>query len=252
MATGSRPLFLFFLTFLGAAGIFGSVSFAFLLVLILALLLIGRTVGLSLSVDADYVKKSFRFSAGNYFANLFSVAPNRILPIMVLNLLRAEKAAYYYVAFAIAGLIFLIPASLSTSLFVEGSHRESLRRNVLKSLAAIAVLLTPAVAFICLFGGFILHLFGRGYAQAFELLRLFALSSFFFAVVSVYLAVKRVQMDVRRIILLNGLNCVALLMLSYLLIPRFDLLGAGYAWMMTYFISSLIVGCLVVKKDRWV
>ena len=252
LAAGSRILFLFFLTFLGSAGIFGSVSFAFLFVLILALLLIGRTAGLSLSVDADYVRESFRFSAGNYLASLFSIAPNQILPIMVLNLLGAEKAAYYYVAFAIAGLIFLIPGSMSASLFVEGSHGESLRKNVLKSLAAIAVLLTPAVIFICLFGDFILHLFGKDYVQAFELLRLFALSSFFFAVVSVYLAVKRVQMDVRRIILLNGLNCVALLTLSYLLIPRFDMLGAGYAWIATYFISSLIVGCLVVKKERWI
>lgn len=252
LAAGSRILFLFFLTFLGAAGIFGSVSFAFLFVLILALLLIGRTAGLSLSVDADYVRESFRFSTGNYFASLFSIAPNQILPIMVLNLLGAEKAAYYYVAFAIAGLIFLIPGSMSASLFVEGSHGESLRRNVLKSLAAIAVLLTPAVVFICLFGDFILHLFGKDYVQAFELLRLFALSSFFFAVVSVYLAVKRVQMDVRRIILLNGLNCFALLTLSYLLIPKFDILGAGYAWIATYFISSLIVGYLVVKKERWI
>jgi len=252
LAAGSRILFLFFLTFLGSAGIFGSVSFAFLFVLILALLLIGRTVGLSLSVDADYVRESFRFSAGNYLASLFSIAPNQILPIMVLNLLGAEKAAYYYVAFAIAGLIFLIPGSMSASLFVEGSHGESLRKNVLKSLAAIAVLLTPAVIFICLFGDFILHLFGKDYVQAFELLRLFALSSFFFAVVSVYLAVKRVQMDVRRIILLNGLNCFALLTLSYLLIPKFDILGAGYAWIATYFTSSLIVGFLVVKKERWI
>lgn len=251
-AAGSRILFLFFLTFLGSAGIFGSVSFAFLFVLILALLLIGRTAGLSLSVDADYVRGSFRFSAGNYLASLFSIAPNQILPIMVLNLLGAEKAAYYYVAFAIAGLIFLIPGSMSASLFVEGSHGESLRKNVLKSLAAIASLLTPAVIFICLFGDFILHLFGKDYVQAFELLRLFALSSFFFAVVSVYLAVKRVQMDVRRIILLNGLNCFALLTLSYLLIPRFDIIGAGYAWIATYFISSLVVGCLVVKKERWI
>lgn len=145
----------------------------------------------------------------------------------------------------------MIPGSISTSLFVEGSHGESLKRSVLKSLVAIAVLLTLAVAFACFFDDFILHLFGKSYVQAFGLLRLFALSSFF-AVVSVYLAVKRVQMDVRGIIFLNGFSCVALLAVSYLLIPRFDIIGAGYAWMLAYLISSLIVGYLVVKRERWV
>ena len=51
-------------------------------------------------------------------------APNLILPIMVLNVLGAEQAAYYYIAYAIAALLFMIPGAISTSLFVEGSHGE--------------------------------------------------------------------------------------------------------------------------------
>lgn len=195
----------------------------------MAFLLIKRTVGFSFLVDADYMRDSFRFSAGNYFANLFSVIPNQILPIMVLNLLDAEKTAYYYIAFAIAGLIFMIPGSISTSLFVEGSHGESLKRNVMKSGVAIASLMIPAIVFVYFYGGFILHLFGRDYVQAFELLRLFALSSFFVAVVYVYLAIKRVQMDVKSIVFLNGLTCVLMLLLSYVLILKFDMVGIGYA-----------------------
>ena len=47
-----------------------------------------------------------------------------ILPIMVLNVLGAEQAAYYYIAYAIAALLFMIPSAISMSLFVEGSHGE--------------------------------------------------------------------------------------------------------------------------------
>jgi len=232
-------------------GIFGSITIAFYFALIMAFLLIKRTVGFSLSVDAKYMRDSFRFSAGNYFANLFSVAPNQILPIMVLNLLGAEKAAYYYIAFAIAGLIFMIPNSISMSLFVEGSHGKSLKRNVMKSGVAILSLLTPAVVFVYFFGGFILHLFGKDYVQAFELLRLFSLSSFFVAVVYVYLAIKRVQMDVGSIVFLNGLTCVLLLVLSYLLILRFDIFGVGYAWLTTYLLGTVVVSILVCR-EKWI
>ncbi len=252
LTANTRFIFLFLLTPFGAIGIFGSITFGFLSVLTVALLLLSRLIKYSLCVDVEYLKNSFRFSAGNYFANLFSVAPNQILPIMVLNLLGAEKAAYYYIAFAIAGLIFMTPNSISMSLFVEGSHGESLKRNVMKSGVAILGLLTPVVAFVYIFGGLILHLFGKDYVQAFDLLRLFALSSFFVAVVYIYLAIKRVQMDVKNIIFLNGLTCVALLTLSYLLVLRLDIVGVGYAWMTAYFIASLIVGFLAVKRERWI
>ena len=48
-------------------------------------------------------------------------APNMVLPIMVLNTLGAEQAAYCYIAYAIATLLFMIPSAISMSLFVEGS-----------------------------------------------------------------------------------------------------------------------------------
>jgi len=35
-------------------------------------------------------------------------APNLIMPIMVLNVLGVEAAAYYYIAYAIAALLFMI------------------------------------------------------------------------------------------------------------------------------------------------
>ena len=250
LTLNSRIVFLFFLTFLGAMGIFGSISLALGFTLIVAILLVNSAIDFSLTIDKDYIKESFRFSAGNYFANLFNVVPNQILPIMILNLLGAERTAYYYIAFAIAGLIFMIPNSISMSLFAEGSHGESLKKNVLKSCVAILGLLTPVVVFVYFFGGFLLHLFGKDYVQAFDLLRLFALSSFFVAVVYVYLAIKRVQMDVGNIVFLNALTCVLLLSLSYLFVLRFDIVGVGYAWISTYSMATLAILVLVYCKKK--
>lgn len=245
---GLRIIFVFFLTFLGSMGIFGSFSLALSLALIVALLLLNRMIDYSLSIDRDYIRSSTKFSAGNYLANIFNFVPNQILPIMVLNLLGAEKGAYYYIAFSIAGIIFTIPGSVSTSLFVEGSHGESLRKNFIKSGMAIIGLLIPAVIFVYFYGGFILHLFGENYVQALALLRLFALSSLFVAIVYIYLAIKRVQMDVRGILFVNGFICITLLSLSYILIRRVGITGVGYAWMITYSTASIIVGLLLRRE----
>jgi len=167
---------------------------------------------------------------------------------MVLNLLGAEKAAYYYIAFAISNLIFMIPYSVSMSLLVEGSHGRNLKSAVLKSLVAIYALLVPTIMFAYFCGNIILNLFGREYTQAFGLLRILALSSFFVAVVYVYLAIKRVQMHVKSIILLNFTTCLVLLFLSYIFIPIFDITGVGYVWIVTYVFASLVVGFLAAYR----
>ena len=106
-----------------------------------------------LSIDRGFLNEASHFSLENYLAGLFMAAPNLILPIMVLNALGAEQAAYYYIAYAIAALLFMIPNAISMSLFVEGSHGEALKRTVVKSLVIIFSLLVPAAALMYVCGG---------------------------------------------------------------------------------------------------
>jgi len=110
-----------------------------------------------------------------------------ILPIMVLNVLGAEQAAYYYIAFAIASLLFMIPNAISMSLFVEGSHGEALKRTVVKSLFAILSLLIPAAAALYVCGGWVLGVVGAEYAAGgLGVLRVMVAASLFVGVNSVY------------------------------------------------------------------
>jgi len=162
---GSRILFLIPLIALGAIGIFGAVGISFLLALAAALVLLIRSgVRPRLVIDRGFLDDAFHFSAGNYLAGLFITGPNLVLPIMVLNVLGAEEVAYYYIAFAIASLLFMIPNAISMSLFVEGSHGEALKRTVVKSLLAIFSLLVPAAAVLYVCGGWVLGVIGADYA----------------------------------------------------------------------------------------
>jgi O-antigen/teichoic acid export membrane protein len=116
-----------------------------------------------------------------------------ILPIMVLNVLGAEQAAYYYIAFAIASLLFMIPNAISMSLFVEGSHGEALKRTVVKSLVVIFSLLVPAAAVLYLCGGWVLGMVWINYAAGgVEVLRVMVVASLVMGVNRVYFAIKRI------------------------------------------------------------
>jgi len=249
---GLRIVFLFPLVFFGALGIFSSMGISFTLTLVFSTFLLLKLGLKPAGIDKKFLNDTFYFSAGNYIAGLLITAPSQILPIMILNILGAEQAAYYYMAFVITSLLFIIPSAVSTSLFVEGSHGEALKKTTLKSIFAIFSLLIPAVIILYFFGGFILRLIGKSYAAGgLHLLRVMALSSFFVAICRIYFSIKRIQKDIKSLIFISGLIFAVLLGLSYVFMLEFGIVGVGYAWMVGYGLNSLIVG-MMVKKEGWV
>ena len=250
---GSRILFLIPLIALGAIGIFGAVGISLVLALAAALVVLVRSgVRPWLVIDRGFLNEAFRFSAGNYLAGLFVAAPNMILPIMVLNVLGAEQAAYYYIAYAIASLLFMIPGAISMSLFVEGSHGEALKRTVMKSLIVIFSLLVPAAALLYVCGGWVLGVVGANYAAGgLGVLRVMVVASLFMGVNYLYFAIKRIQKDVRGIVVLNGVIGGLLVGFGYVFMTVFGVVGVGYAWVVANGVGSMCVGAMVWRAG-WV
>lgn len=253
LLVGSRVIFLFPLVFLGALGIFGAVGISFILAILVSLVILTKSgVKLVFTLDRRFLNDAFHFSVGNYLGGLFITAPNSIVPLVVLNVRGAEETAYYYVAFAIASLLFMIPNAVSTSLFVEGSHGEALKRTTLKALRAIGVLLVPAVLLVFFAGKWLLWLIGADYStHGVGLLRIMALASLFVAITSIYYSISRIQRAVKRLVLLSGLIFALLIGLSYLFLLRSGIVGVGYAWVVSYGVGAALVG-LLVRREGWV
>ena len=252
IVVGSRILFLIPLVVLGAVGIFGAVGISVVLALAAALVLLVRSgIRVRAAIDRGFLNDAFHFSAGNYLASLFMTAPNMILPIMVLNTLGAEEAAYYYIAFAIAALLFMIPNSISMSLFVEGSHGESLKRIVMKSLIVIFSLIVPAAALLYVCGGQLLGMVGADYAAGgLEVLRVMVVASLFVGVNYVYFAIKRVQKDVKGIVVLSGLVSGLVVGFGYVFMVMYGVVGVGYAWLVGNVVGSVCAGVMVWRAGR--
>jgi len=249
---GLRILALVPLAFLGVFGIFGSIGLGYLVASCFSLAALQRSIGaIRLEIDWGFLRRSFRFSSGIYVSSILSVAPTLIISLMVLNMLGEAEAARYNIAFLIGNLVQIIPSSFGTSLFVEGSHGEGLRRGVLRAGCASFALLVPAVLALLLFGNRLLGLLKGEYVEAFDLLRIFALSSFPMTVYFLFVPFQNVRMRVQSIVRLNALRCVLLLGLSYVLMQRYGILGAGYAWMATYGVVALVVGW-VAWREKWI
>jgi len=240
------------LAFLGTFGIFGSTGLAFIVASIFALIVLARSLkSIRPEVDVEFIKRSFKFSSWNYVSNILSTAPTLVLPIMVLNILGEAEAAKYYIAFAIGNLVLIIPSSLGTSLFVEGSHGEGLKKSVMRAGAASLALLVPAILALFILGDGFLGMLKGEYIEASELLKIIALSSFPVTVYSLFIPIQNVRMRVVGIVKLNALRCTLLLGLSYLMIQEYGILGVGYAWIFTYGMIMIVIGWIALR-EKWI
>lgn len=253
LIVGSRVLFVILFISLGAIGIFYAVGASFFIAFLISLVLILKSgTDLKLRIDRKFLTDSFNFSAGNFLTGLFMTVPNTLLPIMILNMHLVEQAAYYYIVFGIVSLLFMIPESISTSLFVEGSNGQSLKKTVIQSLVIIFLLLTPIALFFYLYGSLILGFIGQDYvAGGSGVFRLMIFASFFVVVNNVYFAIKRIQKDTKEITLLSGIIFVLLIGLAFLLIPVLGIEGIGYAWIISYGTGALIILIQVFRKARF-
>jgi len=195
------------------------------------------------AISRGVTNEIMHFSFANYLSGLFWGAPILLLPIIVVNLLGAEPNAYFYIAWATGSVLAMIPAAVSTSLFAEGSHEEErLGLNIWRSLKMVLLLLVPAVVLMLAIGDKVLLLFGASYSEnATTLLRIFAIAALPLAVNTIYLAVKRVERKLRVIVGLSAFVGAVTIGLTYMLLPRMGINGAGIAWLTAQVIGALVI-----------
>jgi O-antigen/teichoic acid export membrane protein len=194
-------------------------------------------------IKTRIVKDMLRFSFANYLSAIFWGAPGVVVPIMIINILGAELNAYFYIAWALGGVLIMIPTAVATSLFAEGSYDDTnLMTYIRRSLKMSFVLLIPAVILVVLVADKLLLLFGGLYSEsATSLLRLLSVASLPLAVNVIYLNIKRVQKDLKPIVGLTAFMALLTLILNYFLLPGMGINGAGIAWLVGQGVTALWV-----------
>ena len=180
---------------------------------------------------------------------MLNLLPPTLLPLIVVAQLGPAHAAYYYMAFTIASVLYTIAYASMQSVFAEGSHnRAELRRFVRKASQLIAVLLVPAAICTALLSSLLLSVFGRDYAaQSNELLQLFALGALPVAMYSALGAIFKVTKNLTGIIAMNIVYAVVIIGASSTLLPTLGLTAIGWAWLAGN-VAATLLGLFFVRN----
>ena len=168
------------------------------------------------------LKPLLRFSGANYAGNVLNLLPTLVVPLIVLDRLGAPAAAYYFVAFQIATLLYSVAYAVEQAFLAEGSYAEMDWRELLRrSRRVIMAWCLPASLVLVMAAHWVLLVFGTRYSQhGTTSLILLAVAALPIAANNWLHTVLRLSGRLRAIVLSNGVYAIAICGLAWLLAPH--------------------------------
>lgn len=244
-----RLIFLILLSYYGAAGIFWSLGLSYMVSVLIGIYLLSKMGPVfKPAFKIGLLKGIMPFSIANYVSDLLAIMETSILSIIILNEIGPSEAAYFYIAFSIVGILYAVPTSIFTSVFIECSHGEPLARNIKKSIQIVAITAGPLAIIMFFCGGILLSFFGFEYYSANGLLRLFIVSLPFFIINNMYMTIKRIQKDNTYLIISSAILVTSTTLSSFILIEYQGLIGAGIGWILGQGITAILILFLIHRE----
>jgi O-antigen/teichoic acid export membrane protein len=239
----TKTLILIALTGLGAMGIFISWSLGLAIAITTGFFLVYNLWKYKPKIEFDPIIKTMsRFCAGNYIAGIFYNLPKFVFPIIIVNLISADSAGYFFIAMTIAGIFFGVPEAVAGPFLADSSDKDKFWQNVKKAIKFDMSLLIPGLFFLAIFGKFILHLFNPTYEiHSFRSLIILAISSIPLSLLTTFMMIRNAQKRVTTAIMVDAFVAIVTIALSIPLMKLWNIDGIAFSYLVTTTIASIII-----------
>jgi O-antigen/teichoic acid export membrane protein len=192
-----------------------------------------------------------RFSGMNYLANVFNLVPILVVPLIVLDRLGAKDAAFYYMAFQIANLLYSGGYAVEENFLAEGAHGEerltSLMWRAAKLLAMMAI---PAAVLGAVLAPWILLVFGKSYSShGSDALIFMALAAIPVAAQNWLITILRLTGQLLAITVSNAVYAVGICGVAWWLAPH-GLSLVGVAWLVGSLAGVIVATVALLRGAR--
>jgi O-antigen/teichoic acid export membrane protein len=243
---GCRILLVVLFFNFGSAGLTASLSFSFLLAALISLFYflpkIEPGYRFRPSLHWPVLAAILPYSLGNYVVGLLTLVSQRLLPLLIIEILGPASSGHFYIAWMISDFLNGPSSALSDATFAEGSNSpEKLDAHLRRSAALGLGITVPAAIIVCLGAPFILMLFGPSYArEASDLLRLLALAAPLGVIVGLYFTSLKVKKQINQLIAVSAILAGMTLGITYALLPRFGITAVGIGQLIGNSLMALV------------
>ncbi len=239
----------------GALSLFHAYSLSSLLSLMIAFALFMRKSepGYRFTFEVpDFHRSTLNtYLLSSFFTDQFQKGSHTFLAILVLNMLGAERGAYFFLTWSICiGLISLM-GGFSTSLFVEGSNDpQKTNQYLVASLRLGAVFSIALTLVVGAFSKIILGLYGAEYILNASTLFVLLLISILPGILTyIFLAYLRIRANSRLLVLFAGFDFCSAMTASFICLSFYGLIGVGYGWLISRLVM-MISGFVIWKINQ--
>ena len=201
--------------------------------------------------DKKIVKEIFSYSSINFVSGFIGTLPQMLMPLLITNQLGAKASAYYYMPMMISNLLYIIPATITRSLFAESfSLKTSVYSLTIKAIKITYALLIPAVIGTFVLGPYVLTVFGKNFSSEGKyLLYALAFSTLFAVINYVCSTIINIKGKLNILLAMSVLGTILTLGFTQLFIGQ-GLVGIGFAWLLSQIITALIYALIVYAYSK--
>lgn len=176
--------------------------------------------------------------------------PGLIMPLIILNITSSDNSAYFYIAWTIANLIFVIPYATNLSLLAESSYNsEELRKQISKAAKFILIILLPLIIATIFLIKYPLVIFGENYVnESTALINLLVISSIPVAINELYIAINRIKKRIVPIIIIYGFISLITIVSSYLSLNKYGIVAIGVSWIAANSLAAIIILLILYRQ----
>jgi O-antigen/teichoic acid export membrane protein len=184
------------------------------------------------SLHPEFVSKGLRIGLPNHFVSLAMIGPGLVLSILVTELLSPSANAYWYIAWMLAGIVFVVPSSNGLALFAEvTNHPERRRPASIQSIRSSLLFGLPLAVCLGVAGAWALPLLGEGYQAGVTPVRIMVVGVLPVTFLETYVANCRAMHNLREPAITFALGGVAILLAAAAGGLTFGLNGVALAWL---------------------
>lgn len=237
----------------GAYSVFGAVGGGFLAAAVASLCLMCTELRWRpvFGEFGQVLKPILSFSGANYVGNILNLLPTLLIPLIVISKVGPTAAAYYYVSFQLASLLYTAAYSVENAFLAEGAQSGTVSRATLKRSASILIALcASSLVAVLLFGHLVLSAFGPSYGGNADS-SLVPLTAAVLPLGAYYwcLTVLRLSNQLRAVVWCNAVYAVAIIGLALALAPH-GLGAVATAWPIGTTVGAVAAGAATVSSLR--
>jgi O-antigen/teichoic acid export membrane protein len=184
------------------------------------------------ALHREFVQQGLLIGLPNHFVSLAIVGPGLVLSILVTELLSPSINAFWYIAWMLAGIVFVVPSSNGLALFAElTNHPERTGQANLQSIRSSLLFGIPLAACLGVAAGWALPFLGEGYSAGVTPVRLMVLGVLPMTFVETYVANCRAMHNLREPAITLAIGGIATVGAAALGGVTLGLNGVALAWL---------------------